>query len=38
MTRNVGFWSQFLGLAFFCLSREKLMMFLGKKKREKRAE
>ena len=35
MTRNVGFWSQFLGLAFFCLSREKLMNF-WEKRREKR--
>ena len=34
MTRKVGFWSEFLGLAFFCLSREKLMNF-GKKEERK---
>ena len=33
MTRKVGFWSEFLGLAFFCLLRENF----GKKE-EKRAQ
>ena len=34
MTRNVGFWSEFLGLAFFCLLREKLSFGKKEEKRE----
>ena len=36
MTRNVGFWSQFLGLAFFCLLREKLSFGKKEEKRDRR--
>ena len=36
MTRKVGFWSEFLGLAFFCLLREKLSFGKKEEKRDRR--